>query len=176
MKPSTTNFTNSFRESSLRALRRLDHLRTPDKFHRMHLPYGGSAWEFGDPIVAATIHHAGQFYAVTVSEHTLTANPATKRVTIFLRHLRRLGEPSSNTPHLTVHSNCVENGIVTVHPKLTRTEQPKVDGRIRRLGLVANGNSIAVTRYNHPDLFPKLLALCSIIAAVKSHRRKTKLI
>jgi hypothetical protein len=169
----STNFTNMFSQCALRALRRLDHLRASDKFHRMHLPYGRSAWEFGEPFFAATIHHAGQFYAVTVAEHTHKTDPTTQRVTIFLRHLNRLGEPSSNTPHLTIHSDRAENGIVLVHPKLSRTERPLVAARIRRLGLVANGNAISVARYNHPELFPKLLALCSVIAVVKSRRRKS---
>jgi len=152
-------------------MRRLDHLRAPDKFHRMHLPYAGSTWEFGEPVFAATIHHAGQFYAITVAEHKNTTDPAIARVTIFLRHLSRLGEPSTNTPHLTVHSNRVENGIVHVHPHLTRAEQPLVAARIRRLGLVATANSIPVARYNDRELFPKLLAVCSVVAAVKSRRR-----
>lgn len=163
-----------FNKVCLRALGRLDHLRAPEKFHRMHLPYKNSAWEFGDPIFAATIHHLGQFYAITLAEHKHITDPTIGRVTIFLRHLSRLGEPSSNTPHVTVHSNRVQNGIVHVHPHLTRTEQPLVAAGIRRLGLVANGSTIPVTRYNDRDLFPKLLALCSVVASVKSRRRKPK--
>jgi len=172
MPNASTDFSQTFLQISLCGIRRLDHLRAPDKFHRMHLPYEGSTWEFGDPIFAATIHHAGQFYAITLAEHKHKTDPTNGRVTIFLRHLSRLGEPSSNTPHLTVHSNRVENGIIHVHPHLTRVEQPLVAARIRRLGLVASGSTIPVARFNGRELFPKLLALCSIVAAVKSRRRK----
>jgi len=37
---------------------------------------------------------------------------------------------------------------------------------------VASGSTIPVARFNGRELFPKLLALCSIVAAVKSRRRK----
>ena len=169
-----TPTTDKFRETILRSLRRLDHLCAPERFHRMHLPVEGNTWDFGEPLFAATLFHAGQFFAVTVADHTQIKAPKAQRVTIFLRHLSRLGEPSSNTPHLTVHSNRIEDGMVQVHPHLKRAEQAQLAPRLRRLGLIANGNAISVTRYNHPDLFPKLLAICSAIAAIKCNRHKTK--
>jgi hypothetical protein len=174
LKPTAESFLTSITS----ALRSFDYIRVQDQLHRMHLPHNtdGSNWiTHNKPIEAMTVHQSGQFFAVLIERQSYSGHPTQDRITLFFRCLRRMGEPSSNTPHLTFHSSRVNNGgFVVVHPKVRRTERASLAKLLKPLGLTMHNSAIAVATYKHPSLFPKLFALCSAVASVKTGRHLAK--
>lgn len=134
-------------------LYRLDALAAAEKFHRLHLPGGQDRWETEVRLYQSTVFHEGQFFALVIDRQSRESVPDLRRITIFVRFLRRMGQPSGNNPHLTINFDIAHSGDLHAYPKIKASDCVNIAKRLKRFGVSSVPRGFSIGSLRDGDFF-----------------------